>query len=342
VRARIVIVNWNGRAWLGDCLRAIENQTWGKTVNREDVEIVLVDNASTDDSVAFVRQAFPDVIVVDAGMNAGFARGNNLGAAGATTPYLVFLNNDTRPAPGWLPALVAAAGREPSADLVASRILFMEPRGVVDSAGDGYLRCGAAFKVDHGLASTGSSTTSPAPREVFGACGAAFLIRRGRFEALGGFDEDFFMVHEDVDLSYRARLAGARVIYEPAALVEHAGSASLGQLSEQAVFYGQRNLEWTWLKNTPASLLWRSALAHLAFNALGFVGYARQGRARAWLRGKIAAVLGLPRVLAQRRTLQRQRAVQPGHLWAVMSADWLAIKRREKDFSFRRAVARRF
>ncbi len=216
----LIILNWNGHAWLDGCLRAV------LALDPAPAEVIVVDNASTDESVAFVRRAFPTVRVVALDHNVGFAAGNNAGARTCATTFLVFLNNDTRVHPDWLGRLVAPADASSDVGLVTSRVVFMEPPGVLDSAGDGYLRCGGAFKHHHGQAEAEALTS----REVFSACGAALLIRRDLFEALEGFDEDFFMVYEDVDLSYRARLRGARCVYAADAIVLHAGSASLGRV----------------------------------------------------------------------------------------------------------------
>jgi GT2 family glycosyltransferase len=325
---RIVVLNWNGRSWLGPCLQALRTQRF------QDFEVVVVDNGSTDGSVDYVRAAFPECQVLALGGNVGFAAGNNAGARGATRPFLVFLNNDTEADPGWLEALVAAAERDPAAGLVASRIVFMDPADVIDSAGDGYLRCGGAFKRGHGQ----PAGTAFRP-QTFGACGAAVLVRREVFEALGGFDEDLFMVYEDVDLSYRARLLGWGCVYAPSALVRHAGSGSLGRVSASAVFYGQRNLEWVWIKNTPGRLLLRSLPAHLAYDAAGFAAYARAGRVGAWLRGKAAALLGLPGAWRKRREVQRSAVADPEALWELMDANWVATKRQEKRFDLGRGAA---
>jgi GT2 family glycosyltransferase len=207
----------------------------------------------------------------------------------------------------------------------------MDEPQVVDSAGDGYLRCGAAFKHRHGQISEGRSGEA----EVFGACGAGFLVRRELFERLGGFDEDYFMVHEDVDLSYRARLLGSRCVLARGAVIKHAGSASLGRASASAVFYGQRNLEWTWIKNSPGRILWRSLPSHVVYDLAGCAAYARIGLLGPWIRGKLAAAAGLPRVLGKRRAVQRDVRVAADALWDVMERDWVAIKRREKAFAFR-------
>lgn len=320
------MLNWNGRQWLEGCLASLAAQ------QRPATEVVVVDNASTDGSVDWVRRHYPTVHVVALDENVGFAAGNNRGADGAVVDALVFLNNDTVVAPGWLEALAGAAEADSRWGLVTSKIVYMNRPDVIDSAGDGYLRCGGGFKHGHGQPAEAWSQS----REVFGACGAAFLIRREVFELLGGFDESFFMVYEDVDLSYRARLAGARVWYEAKAIVHHAGSASMGRVSDLAVFCGQRNLEWTWLKNTPSGLWWRAWPSHLAYNLAGAVGYWRQGRLRPWLRGKVAACRGARRVWQQRARPPHLSRAETTALWTVMSADWIGIKRAEKQFDFRR------
>ncbi len=324
MRARIVIVNWNGRRWLEGCLLALERE------RRSSIEVVLVDNASTDDSVTLVRGRFPWVRVLALESNTGFAKGNNLGATGASGDYLIFLNNDTVVRSGWLDALLATADGDAAIGLVTSQITYLDRPNVIDSAGDGYLRCGGAFKIRHGqaVANDGMAT------DVFGACGAACLVRRALFEQVGGFDEHFFMVYEDVDLSYRARLAGARVVYTPRATVYHAGSASLGRSSRDAVFYGQRNLEWTWLQNSPPSVLWRSLLPHVAYSLAAGVVYARRGLFQAWLSGKIAAFSDIRRVLARRRDIQAAATVDGAAIWSVMASGGIALKRREKQFDF--------
>lgn len=321
---RVIVLNWNGRAWLDACLEGLRAQTLPPT------EIVVVDNGSTDDSVAHLRQRWPDIRVLALADNVGFAAGNNRGAEGAVTDHLVFLNNDTQPEPGWLQALVAAATADPARGLVTSKILYLEPAGVIDSAGDGYLRCGGGFKRAHGKPAHMAADSG----EVFGACGAAFLIRRDLFEALGGFDEDFFMVYEDVDLSYRARHLGARVWFAADSVVRHAGSPALGRVSDRAVYFGQRNLEWTWIKNSPASLWWRSLPAHLAYNLAGLIAYARRGQLGPWMRGKAAAVAGLKGLLGKRRQVQATMRASRASLWSAMDRGWWAIKIGEKRFDF--------
>jgi GT2 family glycosyltransferase len=321
----VIVLNYNGRRWLGDCLEALVTQ-----LNAPKFEILFVDNGSTDGSAAFVAGHFRNVGVVQNGRNIGFAAGNNAGARKARGSWLAFLNNDTVAGREWLAKLWQAA-MDPAHDdqvaLVTSRIESLARPGVIDSAGDGYLRAGGAFKRGHGA----PASEFPQSEEVFGACGAAFMIRRDVFDALHGFDERFFMVYEDVDLSYRARLAGYTCWYEADAVVRHAGSGTLGVASAAAVYYGQRNLELTWFKNTPLFLLVRTLPLHIVYSTAGLLHYGIRGRGLAAVRGKMAALLALPGLLKRRRAVQRARRVDLRTLQRVMDRRWLALKRREKS-----------
>jgi GT2 family glycosyltransferase len=317
----VIVLNYNGLKWLSACLNALVGQ-----VDAPAFEIVFVDNGSTDGSSAYVESRYPGVRIVQTGRNLGYAGGNNAGARLARGAWLAFLNNDTVAAPDWLARLDEAAIAREDAPLVTSRIELIAHPGSLDSAGDGYLRAGGAYKRGHG-APIGEWLQS---REVFGACGAGFLIRRDVFDQLAGFDEDFFMVYEDVDLSYRARLAGHRCWYAADAIVRHAGSATLGTVSAQAVYYGQRNLEWTWLKNTPPGLLLRTLPGHLAYSLAGVAHYIASGRGGAAIRGKLDALLGVPRLLRKRRAVQRERRVDLASLEGHLERGWIALKRTEK------------
>ncbi|MGH9162953.1 MAG: glycosyltransferase family 2 protein, partial [Vicinamibacteraceae bacterium] len=242
--------------------------------------------------------------------------------------WLAFLNNDTEVEPDWLDRLVEAASSRPDVGAVTSRIVYMDDPRIIDSAGDGYLRAGGAFKRGHGdeRARWGDGG------EVFGACGAACMIRRDLFETLGGFDEAFFMTFEDVDLSYGIQLAGERCVYAPRAIVRHAGSASLGRLSRQAIFLGQRNLEWVYWKNTPWPLLLRSLPSHALYELAAAVHFARAGALGTFLGAKWAALVGVAGLLPKRRARQRLRRVSCRELWRRMEPGWLGIKLKEKPF----------
>lgn len=318
----VIVVSYNGQVWLERCLGAAVAQL------EPGDELILVDNASTDDSVDFVRRTFPRVQIVEASANLGFAAGNNAGVRAAGGEYVALLNNDAAPQPGWLAALRQTLDAEPDAAMAASLVVYMHDPGIVDSAGDGLTRWGGAFKRDHGL----PVGASEAPRDTFGVCGAACLIRRRVFEAVGGFDEAFFAVYEDVDLSYRVRLAGHRSVFVRDAVVRHAGSATLGRLSDFAILHGQRNLEWMYWKNTPAPLLVVTLPGHVLYMLAAAVYFAGQGRFRVFVRAKWQALRGGRRVLRQRRDLHRSRRIAAWPLWKSMERRWMVLKLREKRF----------
>lgn len=318
----IIIVTWDGRQHLDACLTAVAGQ------QGVDAETILVDNASSDGTAEYVRSRFPWVRLVSLDRNYGFAGGNNAGAREARGQYLAFLNNDTSADPQWLRTLLAGLDESRRVALATSRIVYVHDPEIVDSAGDGLTRAGGAFKRHHG----GRASDAAESRDVFGACGAAFIIPKAVFDEIGGFDADFFLSHEDVDLSYRAQLRGYRCRYVADSIVHHRGSASLGRVSRMGVFHGQRNLEWMYVKNTPLSLVVRTLPAHMAYNAAAAVHFARHGLLGTFLSAKVAALAGLPHALRKRAAIQRSRSVPARAIWNQLEPRWLALKRREKRF----------
>lgn len=326
----IVIVSFNGRPHLARCLEAVLAQ------QGPPFEVILVDNGSSDGSTDFVRERFPVVRLVALPANMGFAAGNNRGADAAVAPRLVFLNNDTEVQAGWLAALVATAEADPATGLVASKIVFMHDPAVLDSAGDSVTRAGGAFKRGHGRPAAEYTARSP----VFAACGASFLMPKQLFDECGGFDEDFFLSHEDVDLSYRVRLRGHSCVYEPASVVHHVGSASLGRTSALSVFHGQRNLEWMYVKNTPGWVLPATLPLHVMYVAAAAAYFTGVGQLPAFVRAKRAALAGLPRMWRKRRAIQASRRVAPRAIWRLLERGWLGVKVGEKRFDLHLAGSR--
>ena len=323
VAVSIIVLNYNGRAWLEQCLPAAVAET------ASDCELIVVDNGSTDGSVEYLATSSFPIRVVPLESNVGFAAGNNAGARLARGGrYLAFLNNDAAPQPGWLATLRADLDSHPHAGLAASCVVYLSDPSIVDSAGDGITRFGGAFKRAHGR----PVSEAREAREVFGACGAACLIRRDVFDEIGGFDDAYFAVYEDVDLSYRCQLLGYRCVYSPHAVVHHAGSATLGRLSARSVFWGQRNLEWSYFKNTPWPLMLFTLPGHVVYNVAAAIHFARSGHLRPFLSAKWHAFKGLPRVWGQRRQIQRQRRTSALRLWRLMDGGWIALKIREKRF----------
>ena len=244
----VVIPTWNGCRLLAYCLAALGTQSW------RDFEVVVVDNGSVDGTVAWVAGQYPDVQVIANGENRGFAAAVNQGIRATAGRYVVTLNNDTAPEAGWLAALVVVAESEPRVGMCASKMLFADRPGMINSTGICLDRAGIAWDRRGGELDDGLET---APVEVFGPCGGAALYRRAMLEEIGLFDEDFFAYLEDVDLAWRARRSGWRCLYVPGARVLHRHSATGVEGSPFKSYHLGRNKVWLIAKNYPFGPLWR-------------------------------------------------------------------------------------
>jgi GT2 family glycosyltransferase len=301
MRVAVLIVNWNGGDLLTRCLESLEQQ------RRRPDHVIVVDNASSDDSLKRAAHLLKDIELIQLPSNAGFARGNNLAARAARQfDALALLNPDAVAEPGWLDELVRAAERHPDTASFASQMLLASTPQYLDGAGDSYHVSGRAWRNGHRIL----STTWPAEdAEVFGPCAAAALYRREAFDEAGGFDEQYFCYFEDVDLAFRLRLRGYRSLYVPAAVVRHVGSALSGYRSDFAVYHGERNAVWTFVKNMPGPLLWMYLPQHIVLNVAALLFYPSRGQGKVVWRAKFDALRGLPAVLRRRKLEQLGRRV---------------------------------
>ena len=203
----VIIVNWNGRHLLPDCLKSLQEQKFKK------FNTIIVDNGSSDGSVEWLSGHHPEVRVVPLSSNRGFCAANNVGYRLVKTKYVALLNNDAVAHPLWLGRLVEALEKNSEAGFAASKILnFKEPE-IIDRAGDSYTRAGVGL-----LRGRGMSFQDYEKQEwIFGACAAAALYDKRMIDEIGFFDEDFFLLYEDVDLSFRAQLKGYKCLYVPEA-----------------------------------------------------------------------------------------------------------------------------
>jgi GT2 family glycosyltransferase len=222
--------------------------------------------------------------------------------------------------------MMAATRRRPEASLLGCTQKAHGAPGVLDGAGDVYHFTGLPYRAGYGRA-----MDPPPEGGVFGPCGAAALIRRELFEALGGFDEDYFCYVEDVDLAYRARLRGEICIQVREAAVSHMGYASSGRRSEFATYYGARNRLWTFFKNTPALLLPVLAPIHLGVTVLLWLSAARFGQFTLFGKAVGDALAGWPRLMEKRRAVQGARTVPALKIAAMMSWNPLNLITRAPD-----------
>ena len=161
--------------------------------------------------------------------------------------------------------------------------------------------------------------------QIFSPCGAAAFYRRDALKAVGGFDSRFFCYMEDVDLGFRLRLLGHQSLYVPSAIVEHVGSGITGRRSDFSVYFGHRNLVWTYFKNMPSALLYRYLLLHLVVNTMAVPRYTRRGQGGVVLKAKRDAFGGLKDILRSRREVQSSRTVSTSDLLQSMSTDYSAL-----------------
>ncbi|MBJ6802446.1 glycosyltransferase family 2 protein [Geomonas propionica] len=299
-KVSIIILNWNGKPLLKECLDSLARQTF------TDFETVLLDNGSSDGSTEYLRQHYPWVHLVALPENIGFAGGNNRAFQDCSGEFIVALNNDTKLEPTALAALVAAAEADPGVGMVAAKMVNFYQTGRIDSVGIGVAGNGMGHNIGVGEQDQGQYDVAA---EVFGPCGGAALYRRSMLEKVGFFDSDFFAYYEDLDLAWRGRLAGWRGVTAPAAVVHHVHSATSGKMSPFTVYHVQRNKWFVLIKDWPALLLLRFLPKIVLFDLAALLLAILRGRGGAALRARRDVIRNLPRLLAQRKAIQRVRRI---------------------------------
>lgn len=307
--ASVIVLNYNGLAYLDECLASLEAQTF------QDFELIMVDNASTDGSVRYLEARADRFRLILNDTNLGFAEGNNVGIRAARGRYVVFLNNDTRVDARWLSELVGAAEADPQAGMFASQVRSYDHPETMDTSGIIVYRDG----MSRGMGRLEPAERYAAPCEVLAPSACAALYRKEVLDAIGGFDSDFFAYCEDLDLGMRARLAGWTGWYVPTAVVYHRYSGTGGKYSSFKAFLVERNHLFVLIKLFPKRLIllsplytgWRYALQ--AYGVLAGKGasgqFAKEGSALrlapVLLKAYAEAFLALPGLLAKRRVIQR-------------------------------------
>lgn len=316
----ILLVSWNSGEHLPHCLKNLEQQSF------KDFEIIIIDNGSTDNGVTNLDEKYPslNLSVKKLESNQGFAAANNIGAHLARGKWLALLNADAFPEPDWLEQLVKATQEHPKFNFFASRQIQARNPELLDGIGDVYHISGLAWRQGYNQPAHQAGLS---PREVFSACGAAALYLREKFIETGGFDTDYFSYFEDVDLSFRLRLAGGRCLYVPTAVVHHLGSASTGLSSDFAVYHGHRNLIWTYFKDMPFTLFWLYFPLHVMVNIYLALAFLIRDKRSIVLKSKIDALRGLPAVLRKRKYVQQLRSVETGEIHHIMNRELFAPHR---------------
>jgi len=304
----VIIVFWNSEKHFPECLERLATQTF------RDFEIVVVNNGS--DIHWFDQYNIDGLRVHHLEANLGFAVANNIGARLVRGKWIALLNADAYPEPDWLENLLKAARENPQFNFFSSRQLQADTPELLDGAGDAYHISGLAWRNGYCLPADSCALEQ---REVFSPCAAAALYSRDDFIKIGGFDEDYFSYFEDVDLGFRLGLQGKKCLYVPEAVVHHVGSASTGKRSDFSVYYGYRNLIWTFVKDMPSPLLWLFLPLHIAAMSFFMAYLTLRGQGRAIWKAVFDALRGLPKVIEKRRAIQKDRRIRSSDLLKVMS-----------------------
>lgn len=299
---------------LGECLGSLREQTF------RDFETIVADNSSSDGSVAFIKENYPEILLIESPGNIGWGGGNNLGIRHSKGNYIALLNNDTKAEAEWLEALMRAAQKEKGFGMWASKTLNYHDMGEIDTAGlviykDGTARGRGRLQRDGGRYSK--------KEEVFGPSGSAAFYEKALFHEIGLFDEDFFLYMDDVDIAMRARLSGYRCLYVPDAVVCHKYSATAEKYSPLKAFFVERNRIWFVLKCFPMGMLLKSpfyTLLRYVFQAFGAAS------------GKGAA----GRIEGRRMKLRAALSVMRAY-FSALSGFVKMIKKRKKIMKLRRA-----
>jgi GT2 family glycosyltransferase len=298
----VIIPHWNGRPHLDDCLEALRGQQY------TDYEVILVDNGSQDGSQDYIRTHYPEVCLLELGENRGFTGACIAGFSIARGEIICLLNNDTEANPNWLSAIVDAFHRYPGVGIATGKLLLFDQRNHFHAAGDFYRVDGipgnrGIWQIDQGQ--------YDCEEFVFSASGAAAAYRRKMLDEIGFLDDSFYFSCEDIDLAWRANLVGWQVLYVPTAIVYHKLKASGGSGATSS-YYDGRNFLFVLWKNYPTSLIrkyWPAILRAQLDISLKAIRAWRGEAARARLRGQLAGLWGIFRLLQARKEIQPGRRI---------------------------------
>ena len=311
----LIIVTFNAEKFITDCLNSITKQRYTS------FETIVVDNDSTDKTIDIIKTNFSWVKLVESQKNLGFTGGVRLGFSFAKGKYIALLNPDTRADKEWLGNLLNVMESNEKCAICAS-LMLKWGTSLVDTAGDGCTRAGKGYKIGNNQPAKLYQNT----QEVFAACGGAALYRRQMIEEIGFFDPNFFLLHEDTDLSFRARLAGWKCMYVHNAVVEHKVSASIGYKTSLAVYHSVKNSDMVWLKNMPGIFIFltmpEKIISDIAsFVYLGIIHF----RVKDFLRAKWYVVKNFKEIIDARKYIQKKKGVSNKQLFQLLTP-FLSVK----------------
>lgn len=314
MKVAVVIPNWNGEDMIVASIKTLQQQSYDHT-------LIVVDNGSIDDSVALIEQNFPGTIILKNAKNLGFAGGVNTGITYALEKdfdAIALFNNDAQAEKDWLRHLVSTMDTYSEVGIVTCKLMDMD-KTHFDSTGDIYTTWGIPFPRGRDENVGNQYDRSP---WVFGASGGASLYRSSMFREIGLFDEDFFAYYEDVDISFRAQLAGWKVRFEPKAEAYHATSSTGGKIKGFFTYQTIKNYPYVFWKNVPLRLmpvmLPRFTLAYGIFLIKGLLTPSRTCYA---IKGFAVYTAHFPKKMLQRRKIMKNRKVSDDYIRSILTWD---------------------
>jgi GT2 family glycosyltransferase len=309
----IIVPNWNGSDTLLDCLKSLTSQSI-------QAHVLVVDNGSVDNSIDLIQKNYPDVELIKnehnegytGGVNPGFKRAIELGAT-----YAAPFNNDAVADKDWLKNLVDYLDSNNSVGIATSKILSSSGE-LIDSTGDYYTVWGLPYPRGRG---ENNIDKYDKQTDIFAASGGASLYRVSMLKEIGLFDQDFFAYYEDVDLSFRAQLAGWKVAFVPQSIVYHQIGATSSKIKGFATYQTMKNQPLLLLKNVPRRYMfkvgWRFTLAH----ALFFIRAISRGQGLPALKGDYKGTYLLFTGFKKRKTIQKSKKVSDEYIWGMIVHD---------------------
>jgi len=307
MKVSIIIPNLNGEAYIENCLDSISKLEF------KDYDVIIIDNGSTDRSIEIIKNHQINAKVIQNKKNVGFAKAVNQGILISEARYVALLNNDTEVSKDWLMELYRAVYNKKDVFSVTSKMMQYQRRDLIDSAGDEYTILGWAYKRGDNLSSDYFRDSD----EVFSACAGAAIYDREKVIEIGLFDEEFFAYLEDVDISYRARIYGYKILYSSSSIVYHIGSATSGsKYNKLKVELASRNNLYVIFKNMPLLQL----IINFPFIVLGdlvkWLFFVKKGFGYIYIYNKWMAI----------RQLKKIKKTPRGKLKNYLKIEWLLFK----------------
>ena len=312
----IVIPNYNGYKHLSGCFNTIRKQTF------RDYKIILVDNASTDESVIFIEKNYPQTHIIKLNYNSGFAKAVNIGIKESLSDndikYILLLNNDVECHPNFIEELLKGF-KTMEIGSVACKMLNFYDRKIIDDTGDFVKLKNHPFTRGQGEEDSGQYDK---PEFIFGACTGAALYRREVFEKIGLFDEDFFAYYEDVDISFRMQIYGFKCYYNPKSICFHKRGATTGKEPSFYIYLLEKNIVTLRIKNYPISILIKYNIYFIIARVWRLLKYIREGSYSYFisgLKGYLKGLIDTPKSIRKRMKIQKSRKVTNDYMKRILN-----------------------